>query len=259
MMHMRTLSLMILSLPSVIFAAEVSITPQTDVAACVQAAAADDAALVLKVDTYEEFRSPHFERLLTELEKAGVHSFEVRIRDDKFISSSPVYSEVMKRVGNPAGKGWVQYEHGCALYGADIDEDGADSQVDSADAETEQIVSPFVQVVKVRTPGGKLLTAPYESPDANEMPWSADGKYVVLAGWGNHYIFESAALDSATEPDWENQHHVEGKGTISWVNQHTFEFSTWCCGCSHSEYRYDIETKTLTLLKKVRNKLKWTG
>lgn len=253
MLLMRVLLLMLLCLPSVIFSAEVMVTPQTGVAACVQAASADDAALVLKVETYEEYRSPHFERLLAALEEAGVHSFEVRIRDDKFISSSPVYSEVMKRVGNPAGKGWVQYEHQCMLYAAE------DSPSISEAEETELVVSPFVQEVKIRTPGGKLLMAPYESMEANDMPWSPDGRYLVLAGSGNHYIFESAALDSATEPDWQNQHCVEGRGTIRWINPHTFEFSTWCCGCSHSEYRYDIETKTLTLLKKVRNKLKWKG
>lgn len=236
-MKMRIFSFLLLC--SALNAAEVALTPQTDVAACVQALAQDGGRLKLKAQSFELLSTPEYQRLLQALEAAGVNDIDVRVRSS-LVDEADYDSLVLSRIAQPQGKGWVQYSY-------------------AYDAEA-GVVSPVEYETTLRTPGGRLLTPPYSAMDTNLTPWSADGRYLVLAGYGAHYVIDTAAPDVMTSvPDWENQPKAEGVsqvGGIHWVGDRCFEFSSWNCGCCYSVFRYDIASRELTKLKTVKREHK---
>lgn len=223
------LALMFLSC-AIVQTAEVVVTDKTKVETCLEALTTDKAPMQLRVESFADLQSAHLQQLISELEAAGVDDFKVLVKE-----SDGMYSTVVERIGNPAGKGWVQYGY-------------------TYDEEVGIVGPPWPTDILLRTPGGKLLIPPYgENREYNQAPWSSDGRYLVLAGGGEHHVLSVADLDAPTEPDWKNQISVSGKGAIWWVDSHVFEFSTWCCGCSHTVYRYDIKTSVLTKVKTVRH------
>lgn len=216
----------------------VDVTAETRAEACEQAMQqqSPDTGLQLRLAEGVQPESPELKKLLTDLEAAGLNNFSVCIRLADVVSEQPVYDTVLRRIARPNGEGWVQY--------------------DFAYDEESGVVCPFVSEISLRTPGGSLLKLPYESAEYNRTPWSSDGQYLVLNG-GNGVFYVISVSDMEGVNDWEKQPFVATEyGSCSflrWVSPHVFEFGAWSHGWSNTIYLYDIDSKTLTKLRTVRN------